>query len=188
MVMAVSDEQLWRIEDMRRTDHFNIDQRVNAMLVYQRRTYSMINRAQYQRVDRDQWARQLANVQRAAHLMVAVPAAGDGGDGMAAVVKFLRGAEAAYRDNRDRDAATAVRRVVERHRSLITLPSARSIEAVDRQQRDEQQRWGAVYHALLDVLHAAPYGDPVTEKIGFDRRDGQKVVAIAKGLLGQHWT
>lgn len=189
LVTAVTDEQLWRIEDMRRGDDFQLDLRINAVLVYEGRTYSMINPAQYQlRVDRDLWLRQLANVQRATHFMVAVPAVGDGSDGMSSVVKFLRDAEAAYRDNRDRDAATAVRRAVERFKTLITLPSAKSVEAIDRQQRDEHQRWAAVYYALLDVLHAAPHGDEVTEKVEFNRRDGQAVIAIAMGLLGRDWS
>jgi len=189
LVMAVTDEQLWRIEDMRRGDDFQIELRANAVLVHRGRTYSMINHVQYQlRVDRDLWLRQLANVQRAAHFMVAVPAVGDGSDGMASVVKFLREAEAAYRDNRDRDAATAVRKAVERSRTLITLPSAKSIDATDREQRDERQRWAAVYYAIMGVLHAAPHGDAVTEKVEFSRRDGQAVIAIAMGLLGRDWS
>lgn len=189
IVAAVTDEQLWRIEDLRRGDDFQIDLRINAVLIYQGRTYSLINRVPYPvRVDRDQWLRQLANVQRAAHFMVAVPAVGDGADGMASVVRSLREADAAYRDNRDRDAATAVRRAMERFKTLITLPSARSIEAVDRQQRDEHQRWAAVYHALLDVLHAAAHGDEVTEKVEFSRRDGQAVIAIAMALIGRTWS
>jgi hypothetical protein len=189
LVAAVTDEQLWRIEDMRRGDDFHIELRVNAVLVYAGRTYVTFNHVQYQlRVDRGLWLRQLAGVQRAAHFMVAVPAVGDGSDGMASVVKFLRDAEAAYRDNRDRDAAIAVRRAVERFKTLITLPGAKSIDAVDREQRDERQRWAAVYHALLGVLHAAPHGDAVTEKVEFSRRDGQAVIAIAMGLLGREWS
>jgi len=189
LVMAVTDEQLWRIEDMRRGDDFQIDLRINAVLVYQGHIYSMINHAQYQvRVDRDRWLRQLANVERAAHFMVAVPAVGDGSDGMASVVKFLREAEAAYRDSRDRDAATAVRRAVERFKTLITLPSAKTINATDREQRDERQRWAAVFYAIMGVLNAAPHGDAVTEAVEFSRRDGQAVIAIAMGLLGRDWS
>ena len=189
LVLAVTDEQLWRIEEMRVGNDFQIDLRINAVLVHQGLTTAMINHAQYQvRVDRDLWQRQLANVQRAAHFMVAVPAVGDGTDGMASVVTFLREAEAAYRDSRDRDAATSVRKAVERFATLITLPSARSIDGIDREKRDERQRWAAVYHALKGVLHAAPHGDEVTEKVEFDRRDGQAVIAIAMALLGRDWS
>jgi hypothetical protein len=189
LVMAVTDEQLWRIEDMRRGDDFQIDLRINAVLVYQGRTYSMIDYVPYQlRVDRDLWLRQLANVQRVAHFMVAVPAVGDGREGMASVVRFLREAEAAYRDSRDRDAAIAIRKAVERFKTLITLPTAKSIDATDRERRDERQRWAAVYYAIMGVLHAAPHGDEVTEKVEFSRRDGQAVIAIAMGLLGRDWS
>jgi hypothetical protein len=189
LVMAATDEQLWRIEDMRRGDDFQIELRVNAVLVYQGRTYPMTNHVQYQlRVDRDLWLRQLANAQRSANFMIAVPAVGDGDDGMASVVKFLREAEAAYRDSRDRDAATAVRKAVERFRSLITFATAKSIDATDREQRDERQRWAAVFYALVGVLNAAPHGDAVTERVEFSRRDGQAVIAVAMGLLGRDWT
>lgn len=189
LMMAVTDEQLWHIEDMRRGDDFRIDLRVNAVLVHQGRTYAMINNVHYQlQVDRDLWLRQMAGVQRVAHFMVAVPAVGDGNDGMASVVKSLREAEAAYRDHRDRDAATAVRKAVERFKSLITLPTARSIEATNREQRDERQRWAAVYYAIMGALHAAPHGDEVTEKVEFSRRDGQAVIATVMGLLGRDWS
>jgi hypothetical protein len=189
LIIGVSDEQLWRIEDMRRGDDFQLDLRVHGTLVHQDRTFPMINPTQYQlRIDRDQWLRQLAGVQRLAHFTVAVPAAGDGTGGMASVVKFLREAETAYRDNRDRDAATAVRKAIERFKTLITLPTAKSIDATDREQRDERQRWAAVFYAITGVLHAAPHGDAVTEKVEFDRRDGQAVIAIAMGLIGRDWT
>jgi hypothetical protein len=188
LVIGVTDEQLWRIEDLRRGDDFQLDLRVHGTLVHQGRTFPMIGYRQYQlRVDRDLWLRHLAGVQRAAHFTVAVPAVGDGTDGLASVVKFLREAEVAYRDNRDRDAATAVRKAVERFKTLITIPSARSVEATDRDQRDERQRWAAVYHALHGVLHAAAHGDEVTEKVEFDRRDGQAVIAIALALIGRDW-
>jgi hypothetical protein len=189
LVMAVTDEQLWRIEDMRRGDDFQLDLRINPVLVYDGRTYPMINHAQYQvRIDRYGWLQQLANAERTAHFMVAVPAVGDGSNGMASVVKLLREAEAAYRDNRDRDAATAVRRAVERFRTLIMLPLPKSIDATAREQRDEHQRWAAVFYAILGILNAAPHGDIVTEAVKFDRRDGQAVIAIAMGLLGRDWT
>ncbi|MFB9238381.1 hypothetical protein ACFFWC_22970 [Plantactinospora siamensis] len=189
LVMAVTDEQLWRIEDMRRGDDFQIDLRINAVLVSGGRTSPMINPSQYQvRVDRYRWLRQLTNVDRAAHFMVAVPAVGDGSDGMASVVKFLREAESAYRDNRDRDAATAVRRAVERFRTLITLPPTKSIDATNREQRDKSQRWAAVFYSIMGVLNAAPHGDAVTEAVEFSRRDGQAVIAIAMGLLGRDWS
>jgi hypothetical protein len=35
--------------------------------------------------------------------------------------------------------------------------------------------------------NAAPHGDHVTEKIEFDRRDGQAVIATAMALIGRHW-
>jgi hypothetical protein len=130
----------------------------------------------------------LSNAERTAHFMVAVPAFGDGSNGMASVVKFLREAEAAYRDNRDRDAATAVRRAVERFKALIPLPSCRNIDAIDREQRDGRQRWAAVFHAMMGVLNAAPHGDVVTEAVEFSRRDGQAVIAMAMGLLGRDWS
>jgi hypothetical protein len=38
------------------------------------------------------------------------------------------------------------------------------------------------------VLNAAPHGDHVTEKIEFDRRDGQAVIAIAMALIGREWS
>ncbi|MGW5081446.1 hypothetical protein [Micromonospora echinospora] len=188
LVAPVSDEQLWRIEDMRRGNDFQIGLRLNAVLMHQGHAYPMISPMQYQlRVDRDMWLRQLANVQRAAHFMVAVPAGGDGADGMASVVRFLREAEAAYRDNRDRDAATAVRKALERFKPLITLPTAKSITNLNPDQRDEHQRWALMYHALTGVLNAAPHGDEVTEKIEFNRRDGQAVIAIALALIGRRW-
>jgi hypothetical protein len=107
---------------------------------------------------------------------------------MASVVKFLRDAEVAYRDGRDRDAATSVRKAVERFATLIALPSVRSIDGIDREKRDERQRWATVYHALKGVLNAAPHGDVVTGKVEFDRRDGQAVIAIAMALLGRDWS
>src|SRR3954452_19703014 len=107
----------------------------------------MIRGPQFQlRVDRDLWLRQLAAVQRPAHFTVAVPAVGDGIDGMASVVRFLHEAEAAYRDNRDRDAATAARKAMERFTSLMTLPAVASVGAIAHPQRDERQRWAALYY------------------------------------------
>lgn len=189
LVIAVSDEQLWRIEDLRHGDDFQLELRIHATLLDRGRTIPMINSTQYQlRVDRDLWLRSLAGVQRAAHFTVAVPAPGDGADGMASVVKFLREAEIAYRDNRDRDAATAVRKAIERFKTLITLPTAANIDATARDKRDERQRWAAVYYALHAVLHAAAHGDEVTEKIEFDRRDGQAVITIALALIGRDWS
>ena len=45
-----------------------------------------------------------------------------------------------------------------------------------------------MYHALEGVLCAAPHGDEVTEKVEFDRRDGEAVIAIAMALLGRDWS
>jgi hypothetical protein len=188
LMIGVSDEQLWRIEDLRSGDDFQLDLRLHATLVREGRTFPMINAEQHQvRVDRALWLRRLTDIQRAAHFTVAVPALGDTAGGMASVVKFLREAEVAYRDNRDRDAATAVRKALERFSTLITIPSTANIDDTRRSQRDERQRWAAVYHGLMGVLNAAPHGDHVTEKVEFGRRDGQAVIAIAMALIGRDW-
>jgi hypothetical protein len=78
---------------------------------------------------------------------------------MASVVKWLREAEVAYQDNRHRDAVTAVRRAFDGFMALISVPGAKEIDSIAREQRDERQRWGAVYHALMGVLHAGPHAD-----------------------------
>ena len=70
---------------------------------------------------------------------------------------------------------------------MITLPTAASVDPIARPQRDERQRWAAVYHAMMGVLNAAPHGGHVTEKVEFNRRDGQAVIAIAMALLGREW-
>lgn len=188
IVLPFSDEQLWRIEEMRGADDFKLELRVNGKLIIKGASHPTVNPQPYElRVDRDLWLRQLAAVERMAHFMVAVPALGDGTEGMASVVGFLRDATHAYRDNRDRDAATAIRRALDRFKTIVTIPSENSLKAVAAANRDEGQRWAAVYYALLGVLNAAPHGDPVAEKVEFDRRDGQAVIAIAMSLIGRHW-
>ncbi|GHJ50605.1 hypothetical protein Cs7R123_79470 [Catellatospora sp. TT07R-123] len=188
IVLPISDNQLWQIEDMRRGDDFTLELRVNATLVYQGKTYPMFNPQPYPaRVDRAAWLRQLAGVERMAHFTVAVPAVGNGHGGMASVVGFLRDAEVAYRDNRDQDAAVALRRAVDRFREIESIPTEKSFKDVPAQQRDKSQRWAAAFHAVLGVLNAAPHGDEVTEKIDFNRRDGQALIAMAFALLGREW-
>jgi hypothetical protein len=81
-MIGLSDDQLWRIEDLRRGDSFQVDLNVHATLVKDGRTFPVINPRQCPlRVDRDVWLRHLAGIQRAAHFMVAVPAFGDGVSG-----------------------------------------------------------------------------------------------------------
>jgi len=188
IVLPISDEQLWLVEDIRRGNDFTIELRVNASLVFGGRTYPMINPQQYPlRVDREMWLRQLAGIERMAHFTVAVPAVGDGLSGMASVVRFLREAEAEYRNSRDREAAVALRRAVDRFREIHSIPSEKSFKDVPAQQRDKLQRWANAFHAVLGILNAAPHGDEVTEKIDFDRRDGQALIAMSFALLGRDW-
>jgi len=188
VVLPLSDEQIWQIEDMRRGDDFTVELRVNAMLVFGGKTYPMFNPQQYPvRVDREAWLRQLGGVERMAHFTVAVPAVGDGDSGMASVVRFLREAEAEYRNNRDREAAVALRRAVDRFRQIQSIPSEKSFKDVPALQRDKTQRWANAFHAVLGILNAAPHGDEVTEKIDFNRRDGQALIGMAFSLLGRDW-
>ncbi|MGH3490913.1 MAG: hypothetical protein ACRDP8_23750 [Actinopolymorphaceae bacterium] len=77
---------------------------------------------------------------------------------------------------------------MERFNTLIALPSKDSIDNAKSTQRDERQRWAAVCHATIGVLNAAPHCEHVTEKIEFDRRDGQAVIAIAMALIGREWS
>lgn len=187
--LPLSDSQVWAIEDICRENNLILRLTVNAVLVADGCTYPMINPIQYtMSVDRNVWLRNLDQIHLAAAFMVAAPMPGTGDEGHAAIAHSLRNAREAHNDNRPRDAATEVRKALERLRTLTpNLPSEKEVTQVSAARRDRQQRWSLLLNALIGIVNAAPHDDEVTAKIDFDRRDSQAIIATAIGLLGRDW-
>lgn len=80
------------------------------------------------------------------------------------------------------------RKVLENISRLVTLPSAKSIARTAPEERDQQQRWAAVFYDVRSVASAAHHDDATTDGFSWTCVDAEAVLATTASLLARYST
>jgi len=97
--------------------------------------------------------------------------------------KRLRQARAELRDQQWETCVATCRQVLENLALLAPVLPASEIPGPTTKERTKDQRWAAIYHAVLSMAHAAHHDDKTTVDFTWTRSDAEAVLAATAGLL-----
>lgn len=119
---------------------------------------------------------------------LAVPPAASNEDAasLAQATARLRQARAELRDQQWEHCVATCRRVLENISRLADIPSAKSVADTPAAQRNQEQRWAAIYHDVKGMANAAHHDDSTTEGFSWSRADAEAILAATAGLLGRY--
>ena len=98
----------------------------------------------------------------------------------------LRQARAELRDQQWEHCVATCRRVLENISRLVSIPSGKSVTNTPGEQRNQEQRWAAIYWDVKSMASAAHHDDSTTEGFSWSRADAEAILAATAGLLGKY--
>lgn len=97
----------------------------------------------------------------------------------------LREARQLLRDGNFEGVVQTCRSVLDNLRELAPPRSSNELSKTPPQQRDQEQRWSALFHDLHSLSSAASHDDTVTRGFTWTRADAQAVLAATAGLVAR---
>lgn len=99
----------------------------------------------------------------------------------------LRRARGLLSDHNWQGCVEACRKVLENlGRLQPDMPSAEAVAAIKAKQRNQEQRWAAVFHDVMSLTSAAHHDDPVTIPFTWRRSEAEALLAASAGLLSMY--
>lgn len=105
---------------------------------------------------------------------------------LAKAARRLREARDRLRDGQWENSVATCRRALDHLAALVSIPGEHVTGAITPQNRDEEQRWAMLYHAVRDIGHAAHHDDGTTATFRWTRADAEAVLATTGALLARY--
>ena len=179
-------EQLTALDHRRGRDGLSFQ--VNLDVVQLGSERSIKGNAQIRsRIQEAEWLRALDQLGAAFVLTIQVPTPlvtglVAEGPSVVRVVTSLREARSALRDSTPASAVAACRFVLEGLEELYPVQPDGPLRSKVPKERDQDERWSALHHALAGLVNAAHH-DP--ERVQWSRADAEAVVAAVAGLVAR---
>jgi hypothetical protein len=196
LVVLLTDDQLIAIEASRGVGNVELVLNVEGALLDVRPRLPL-NQSQQVRYDvpGSRWLELLDQVGSALAVTVRVPsplsdAAPEGHEAhpdasKSAAAGRLRQARIALRDGDYEKCVTSCRLVMDNIAALLPPTPPDVLAKVKTRERDQHQRWSAIFHDLYSLASGAQHDDEVTKSFTWARADAQAVLAAVAGLLAR---
>lgn len=197
---SLTDDQLIAIERTRGGDGLSLQFDLQAALLQQdSRDYPIAETQFCVRIPGEQWQRILDQAGTEVGVVLRIPSPlTDPGvlarpdlpeeerASLSRAVARLREARTELRDGRWESCVVKCRHVLETLRQLVDIPSENSVDATAKKHRNPDQRWAAIFHAVMSLLNMAHHDDEITMNHRWDRVEAESVLAHTAALLRKY--
>ena len=200
LAIDVADDQLIALERARGEDDIVLTLKLQATLLAATPVvYPVVREEVGYRIPRTLWLELLDQVGSEVGIVIRVPspltdsavqwppAASDEDDAsLSQAAARLRQARTELREHRWESCVATCRKVLDNLAYLATIPPVRPTFAVAAENRNQEQRWAAIYHDVKSMTSAAHHDDNVTDGFTWSHTDAEAILAATAGLLARY--